>query len=249
MKTLAIVLARAGSKGLPGKNIRPIGGKPCVAWTIETALNSSRIARVVVTTDCPHVRAIAASFGAFAVGRPSSLASDTATVDDAARHALVATETHNACDFDAIALLYGNVPVRPADLINNAVALLDRTNCDSVQSYTGVGKHHPWWTCRVDETTGDVTPWEGDRLNHGVYRRQDLPAAHIPDGGVLIVTRAALMLELSDVHSGPHAFLGNNQRGILTAEGSVIDIDTELDALVADAILSQRTEALTGSSS
>lgn len=239
MTALAIILARAGSKGVPGKNVAPIAGKPCIAWTIEHAQQSQHVSRVVVSSDDPLVLDIAAAAGCEAIDRPADLAGDTATIDDAARHALNTTN-QAAKHAGPIAILYANVPVRPADLTDRALDLLAATSADSVQSYAPVGKHHPWWTCRVDDA-GLVTPWQGDTLNHGVYRRQDLPPAHIPDGGVIALTRPALTLELG-VPTGPHAFLGRDRRGIQTREGEVIDIDARTDLLVADAILSERAQ-------
>jgi hypothetical protein len=103
-----------------------------------------------------------------------------------------------------------------------------------------VGKFHPWWTARIDGT-GRVHPWEGEVLNHGIFRRQDLPAALIPDGGVIALTRRALYLEVPGAPDGPHAFLGVNRRGVINDEGSVIDIDSTVDLMVADSILRETT--------
>lgn len=241
---IAIVLARAGSKGVPGKNAAPVAGRPCVAWTIDDALASARVSRVVVSTDCPRVAACARSMGVEVIDRPPSLAHDTATVDGPARHcaaALFGDERGAIEQAGAFVLLYANAPVRPAGLIDEAVGLLLRTGCDSVQSYASVGKHHPWWTAVVGDE-GAVRPWEGDVLNHGVFRRQDLPPAHIPDGGVLVVSARALFLAIDGVPPGPHAFFGKDRRGVLTCEGDVVDIDGPVDLLVADAILRQRGE-------
>jgi CMP-N-acetylneuraminic acid synthetase len=124
-------------------------------------------------------------------------------------------------------------------LLDDAVGLLRATQCDSVQSYAPVGKHHPWWTAIVNDN-GSVRPWEGEVLNHGVFRRQDLPAAHIPDGGVLAVSSRALFRRIEGVAPGPHAFLGADRRGVLTGEGEVVDIDSRTDLLVADALLRER---------
>ncbi|MCA9292707.1 MAG: acylneuraminate cytidylyltransferase family protein [Phycisphaerales bacterium] len=242
MSTLAIILARAGSKGLPEKNVREIAGKPCIAWTIEAARDAAGVHDVLVSTDCAAAARCASHAGVGVVDRPRKLATDDATVDDAARD-MIAQTGHTA---RVIVLLYANVPVRPANLIDRALGLCEHTRCDSVQSYARVGKHHPWWTCRVDEVSGTVAPWEGDVLNHGLYRRQDLPAAYVPDGGVLVVSRAALMLEVSGVAPGPHAFLGKDRRGIITNEGDVVDIDTEIDAIVAEAVLQKRASAMAG---
>jgi len=239
MSALALVLARAGSKGLPGKNIRPVAGRPCIAWSIAAARRAELVDRVIVSTDGEEIAGVACACGVEVAMRPAELASDRATVDEAARHAVRAMGDHAP---EHVVLLYGNVPVRPEGLIDEALRLLTESGCDSVQSYAPVGKHHPWWTAVVGET-GAVRPWEGDVLNHGVFRRQDLPPAHVPDGGVIALTRRALMLEVSGVEPGPHAFFGGDRRGVVTAEGAVVDIDTEIDLLVAYAILSRHAPA------
>jgi len=232
MSALAIILARAGSKGLPGKNTASVGGRPCIAWTIEAAQRSEQIGRVYVSSDDPDACSIARTMDAESIERPAELASDLARVDDAARHAF---ETLGEPS-ERVVVLYANVPVRPEGLIDRALETLARTRCDSVQSYAPVGKHHPWWTARVDEKTGMVRPWEGSVLNHGVYRRQDLPEACVPDGGVIACTADALMLRLG-IDDGPHAFFGRDRRGVMTGVGQVIDIDTRIDQIVADAVL------------
>lgn len=244
MSATAIILARAGSAGLPGKNAALVAGYPCCAWTINHAQRSGSIGPVVVSTDDPRVAAIAQSMGALVLGRPPELATATATIDDAARDALGqldqlhGTAQDEPSPTDPIVILYANVPVRPADLTDRAVGLLLTSGCDSVQSYTGVGKVHPWWLVRLDDA-GTVEPWEGTQLNHGVYRRQDLPAALVPDGGVIALTRQALTRTLGEFPPGPHAFLGTDRRGITTEPGSVVDIDTPIDLIVADAVLRQ----------
>lgn len=235
---LALVLARAGSKGVPGKNAALVAGKPCAAWTLEQARASRSVGRVVLSTDDPALILLAGSMRIEVVGRPPELATDGARVDDAARHAVGTIEAaHGRLAPGApIVILYANVPVRPPDLIDRATALLRDSGCDSVQSYTGVGKHHPWWMIRLDDG-GRIVPWEGDVLYHNVFRRQDLPPAFVPDGGVVALTRRALFREIPGVQDGPHAFLGADRRGITTPEGSVVDIDAPTDLLVADAIL------------
>ncbi len=232
----AIILARAGSKGVPGKNVAPIAGRPCIEWTLDAALAASTVGRVLVSSDDPKVRAIARRSGVEFIARPKPLAADRATVDAAARHAVEHLRESRG-PREVFVILYANVPIRPWDLIDRAVATLVDTHADSVQSYAPVGKFHPWWTARVDPRTGTVRPWEGRVLNHGVYRRQDLPPAHIPDGGVIAVTRRALMLEIPGVPPGPHAFFGRRRAGVINPEGSVIDIDAPTDLLVADAVL------------
>ncbi len=230
----AIILARAGSKGLPGKNHATVGGQPCIQWTIDAAKNASTVSQIVVSTDDLDVINIANAAGCTVVERPEEFAHDTATIDSAARHAYESIDSPDT----PIVILYANVPVRPNWLIDEAVNLLVKSNCHSVQSYARVGKHHPWWTVKIDDD-GTVQPWQGDVLYHNTFRRQDLPPAQVPDGGVIALTPDALLCKLN-APEGPHAFLGTDRRGIMTSEGEVIDIDSRIDQIVADSILKER---------
>ncbi len=228
---LGVILARAGSKGLPNKNALPIAGKPMLAWTIEHALKSTRIDRVIVTTDGEELAAIAQRMGVEVVQRPAELAHDAATVDAAARHAVnEVVDMHQA-----VCLLYGNIPVRPPDLADRAIDKLTGTNADSVQSVCPVGKNHPYWMKTVDAETGEL----GMYSDNSIYRRQDLPPVYILDGGVIALTRTSLFRV---VEGEPHAFLGQDRRAIVTEPGEVIDVDTEADFQVAEAALLARAE-------
>lgn len=249
MTATAVILARRGSKAVPRKCIRDVAGRPCIAWTIDAALNARMVSRVIVTSDDEAALEIATGMGAETINRPAELAADTSPIDDAVRHAMAQGLPRPACrpcvppspggsqDRHPIIILYANVPIRPRDLIDRAAYLLITSGADSVQSYAPVGKHHPYWTAVVSPDNATVAPWQGDTLNNNIFRRQDLPPAHIPDGGLIALTRRALFHEVPGIPPGPHAFLGRDRRGILTGEGEVIDIDTEIDLLVADAIL------------
>lgn len=240
---ISVILARGGSKGVPGKNVARVGGRPCIAWSIEASRQASCVHETIVSSDDPRVHAVAGELGASIIDRPAELASDSARVDDAVRHAVLEYERSGA-EVGGVVILYGNVPVRPDGLIDRALVVFHETGCDSVQSYAPVGKHHPWWTARIDDDHG-VRAWEdGAELNHGVFRRQDLPPAYVPDGGVLVVSREALMGEIPGVAGGPHAFFGLARRGVVNPEGSVVDIDAPIDLIVADAILSSRSRNL-----
>jgi CMP-N-acetylneuraminic acid synthetase len=162
-------------------------------------------------------------------------------VDAAARHAVAAVDA--AGRHATIVVLYANVPVRPTTLIDDAVAMLDTTGAHSVQSYEPVGKHHPWWTATLDAQTGAAAGFDGGALNRGVHRRQDLPPAYVPSGGVIALTRAALMLDIVDAPPGPHAFFGTDRRGVVHAAGDVVDIDDAFDAVIAEAMLMRRCQA------
>lgn len=244
-QAVVVILARGGSKGVPGKNWASVAGRPCIAWTLDHALQAATAGVVAVSTDDPKVAEVAHHMGAHLVDRPGALASDTARVDDALRHAVTDLTARGLTDHDEdtpIVMLYGNVPVRPPGVIDQAVRLLVGSGADSVQTYQPVGKHHPWWTCRV-EGDGRVAAWDGGPLFHGCFRRQDLPPAQIPDGAVTVVTRRALFGKVPGATPGPHAFLGVDRRAVVNPEGSVVDIDAPLDLRVADAVLRDRPAA------
>lgn len=230
-ETLCVILARAGSKGLPNKNALPIAGKPMLAWTIEHALASQRIDRVLVSTDGKELADIARRFDVEVIERPAELASDTATVDSATRHAVgQVVDMH-----ETVCLLYGNVPVRPTDLSDRAIQKLIETGADSVQSVCPVGKQHPYWMKTVDPATAAL----GMYTDNTVYRRQDLPPVYMLDGGVIAVRRSSLFRV---VEGQPHAFLGEDRRAIITSPGEVVDVDCQADFRVAEAALLEREE-------
>ena len=230
----AVVIGRAGSRGLPGKNAMMVAGRPMIARSVDRAVEARSVGRVLCSTDGERIARAAEAAGAEVIMRPAEFADDHATIDSAVRHAIDA----GGDEAKWVVILYGNIPVRPEGLVDRAVDLLVSSGADSVQSYSPVGKHHPFWTCRVDEHSR-VSQWEPNR----VHRRQDLPEAFIPDGGVLAVTRKALF----DVDpEDPHAFLGKDRRGIRNPAGSVIDVDDEIDLLVAEAMLA-RDEGSTSS--
>ncbi|MDZ4754365.1 MAG: acylneuraminate cytidylyltransferase family protein, partial [Phycisphaerae bacterium] len=227
-RVLAVVIGRAGSKGLPGKNAMMLCGRPMIAHAIDHALASAGVDRIVVSTDGDAIADAARVMGVDVVRRPADLASDTATVDSAVRHAVEASGSSASI----IVILYANIPIRPDGLIDRAIATLQATGADSVQSYERPGKYHPYWMVRLGEL-GEVRQWEANT----VYRRQDLPPAFMPDGGVIAVRRESLF---AVVAGQPHAFLGVDRRGIENPPGSVVDVDGPVDFRVAEAMLLER---------
>ena len=212
MTVLGVILARAGSKGLPGKCVRSLLGKPVIQYTIEHATGSRLLTRVVLTTDSEPAKALARQAGIEVIDRPPSLATDTATVDAAARHAVECWEIRHGKRVDIVVLLYGNIPVRTEGLIDRAIEHLIRSKGDSVRSVAPVSKQHPDWLHRLD----------GDRLfqfrPNSIYRRQDLDPLYYHDGAVAAVTREALFraLETPDDHQ---SFLGADRRAVVQRAG------------------------------
>ena len=227
---LAVIIGRAGSKGLPGKNALPVAGRPMICHTIKHARAARRVGRIIVSTDGAEIAQAAREMDVPVIDRPPVLAGDLATVDAAVRHAV---ETDGGTE-SIIVILYANVPVRPLDLIDRAVETLVETGADSVQSYCDVGKHHPYWMVNLDED-GRVKAHHPNTA----YRRQDLPELYLPDGGVIAVTRRNLF---TVVEGQPHGFLGADRRGIVSPPGSVVDIDESIDLLVAETMILERTE-------
>ncbi|MDZ4829969.1 MAG: acylneuraminate cytidylyltransferase family protein [Phycisphaerae bacterium] len=229
---LAVIIGRAGSKGLPGKNARILAGRPMVCHTVEHALAATSVDRVIVSTDGEEIAAAARAMGVEVSMRPAHLSDDRATVDSAVRHAV---ETCGSLA-EIVVILYANVPIRPDGIVDRAIATLRSTGSDSVQSYERPGKYHPFWMVTLG-AAGEVRQWQ----SNAVYRRQDLPPCHMPDGGVIVVRRASLF---NVVEGQPHAFLGSDRRGIENPHGAVVDVDTMLDFTVAEAMLAQRAQGV-----
>lgn len=228
---LAVVPARAGSKGLPRKNVLPLAGRPMICHTLEHALQAKCIDAILVTTDFPKAAEVARAMGIRVVDRPPELATDTATVDSAVRHVVSAYEkTEQAVSH--VVILYPNIPVRAPDIIDRAIRHLIETGADSVRTVAPVSKQHPDWLHRLD----------GDRMvqyrKNSLYRRQDLEPVFYHDGAVLAVTREAMFLVSDDDH---HAFMGKDRRAVVQEPEATVDVDSLLDLHIAEAILRDET--------
>src|SRR6185436_6736862 len=110
MTTVAVILARAGSRGLPDKCVLPLCGRPVLAYTISHAQQSKFVDSILLSTDSPKAAAIGAGAGVYIVDRPEELATDTATSQDATRHAVQVYEADVGERADVIIVLGGNVP-------------------------------------------------------------------------------------------------------------------------------------------
>jgi len=230
MNTLAVILARANSQGLPGKHLLPLLGRPVISYTFEHARAARSLSRVVVSSDCTEVRRLGAAAGFETIARPAHLATADASVQDVMLHAMETVESRSAFRADALVVLYGNVPVRPAAAIDAAVRALQETGCDSVRSFCPVGKWHPAWMSELDGSL--VKP-----LHAGsIHRRQDLSPLFLHDGAVVAISRAA-MLTARDNPADPHAFFGSDRRGFRVEMGDTVEVDHTRDLYWAEAVL------------
>lgn len=235
MDVLGVVLARAGSKGLSGKHLLPLQGRPVISYTLEHAAAARRLTRVAVSSDCPLVRRFGIANGFDAVERPAAIATDTASVQDVLLHAADEMQARHGFTADAVVVLYGNVPIRPAGCIDRAIELLADTGCDSVRSFVPVGKWHPGWMSRLK---GDVV----EALVPGsIHRRQDLEPLFLHDGAVVAVSRSSLERGRAN-RSDPHAFFGVDRRGFAVEPGETVEIDCRRDLYIADAIMREAAD-------
>jgi N-acylneuraminate cytidylyltransferase len=236
MNVLAVILARAGSTGLPNKHLLPLLGRAVISYTFDHAQSATTVSRTVVSSDCRHVRSLATRAGFPSIERPWDLSTAEASVQDVMLHAMESVERSGDFQADALVVLYGNVPVRGEGVIDRAVSHLFETRCDSVRTFCPVGKWHPTWMSRLE---GDsVIP----HVPGSIHRRQDLQPLFLHDGAVVAVTRSALLrgrMQSDD----PHAFFGTDRRGIRTEPGETVEIDEQRDLYLAEAALRQRADA------
>lgn len=188
---LAIIPARAGSKGLPGKNIRPLKGLPLLAWPIRAALASGYIDNVIVSTDSQKFADIAAEHGAnVPFLRPTELASDTASSMDFIIHALDYFRNVGE-EYDYLVLLEPTSPLTEASDIDKALEMLvNDENADSIVGVTLMETTHPAFTVRV-QGDGLIKPFMSETFDD-LPRRQDLETLYCLDGSLYISSVEAL---------------------------------------------------------
>lgn len=184
-KILAMIPARGGSKGLPGKNVRPLLGKPLIGWTVGQALASRCLDRVIADTDSPAIAAAAKKHGAeVPYLRPARLAGDKARIVDVVLHALDFFEARGE-KYDYFLLLEPTSPLRKAGDIDRAIkTLVDAGNkADSLVSVGAIALEHPAYAKKIN-ARGRVEPYCPGLLAAG--NRQGLAKAYFPYGVVYL---------------------------------------------------------------
>jgi N-acylneuraminate cytidylyltransferase len=194
LKVLGVITARGGSKGLPGKNLRPLGGKPLIAHTIDTARESKAFDRVILSTDDEAIAAAGRSRGCdVPFMRPADLARDETPHLPVLQHAVEWLRGHERYEPDAVMILQPTSPLRRAGDICEAVALLERSGADSVVSVSEVPAHYnPMRTLRIDDRGVASLFVSGEPVRRRINRRQDMPAAWTMNGAIYLFRTTVL---------------------------------------------------------
>lgn len=229
-KVLAVIPARGGSKSVPGKNIRELGGKPLIAWSIDIAKRVDIIDRIIVSTDDDDIEAVSINYGAEVYRRPPELAQDQSLVIDAIKD-LRATLQKEGDDSEILVFLEPTCPFRQADDVVKCIELLadGEEKLDSIATFTeaSLNPHRAW---KINNNTPEtfiqgVTPW---------LPRQKLPEAYQ-------LTGAVYAFYINRLPENGVSLLFGKSGACITSLKSSLDIDTKQDFLFAEYLI-KRTE-------
>lgn len=227
-RVLGLVPARAGSKGVPGKNTRLLAGRPLLAYTADAALAARRLSRVVLSTEDPAIARLGEELGLeVPFLRPPALAEDDTPMLAVLQHALGELDgSDGGGPYDAVCLLQPTSPVRDPGLVDRCVERFDATGADAVVTMVPVpAEHNPHWVYvtgpdgRLTLATGDAEP---------VTRRQDLPPAWHRDGCVYVLAAAGIRA------GRPY---GARVEAVVQDPDRVVNIDDPDDWAQAEALL------------
>jgi N-acylneuraminate cytidylyltransferase len=227
MKILAVIPARGGSKRVPGKNIRKLGNKPLINWTIDTALNTPELSAIVVSTDDAQIAEIAQSAGATVPWlRPTKLATDEAKSADVAIHALDWFETENG-EVDGILLLQPTSPFRTNETIQKAISLFKNHKRSSIIGVSPLQNHHLY-----------TLEKHGEFLVQ--YQQQRFLRKKLHNKSQVYAVNGAIYLVSPHEIRSSNSFVGSCLRPIIVESPiEALDIDTEEDFKIAEIFLSQ----------
>lgn len=222
---IAIIPARGGSKGLPGKNIKLLGGKPLIAYSVEAALKSNSISNVIISTDSKEIADIAISYGAECpFMRPDYLSDDNSRSIDVYRYTIRELEKIKGVSVDEFMVLQPTSPFRTSNDIDEAVNLFRNKNADSVISYCK--EHHPIrWHRYIDEY-GKFENIFDDNLNN---RQLERPS-YFPNGAIYIFKS-----HLMDIDN----YYTENSFAYLMSALKSVDIDTVDDFNYAEFLMNK----------
>jgi len=186
LKVLGIITARGGSKGIPGKNLKLLAGRPLLAYTVEAARACRALDRVILSTEDEDIAATGRSLGIeVPFIRPAELSRDDTPHLPVIQHAAAWLREHEGYQPDAVMVLQPTSPLRTAADIAASIALLESSGADSVLSVSEVSGHaHPSRALRLDANGNAVLFVTGDPVRKRINRRQDLPEAWVMNGAI-----------------------------------------------------------------
>ena len=223
---ISIIPARGGSKGLPGKNILPLCGKPMIAYTIEAAKQSKYIDRVIVSTDDQKIAEIALQYGAeVPFLRPDFLASDTAQAVDNYIYTIERLSKEWNTPIEEFVVLQPTSPLRIAKDIDGAIEMFMEKQADSVISYTPEA-HPVRWHKYLDENNAFV-----DIFDTTIANRQDLKTSYYPNGAVYVF-RFSMIKE--------RKYYTDKSYGFIMPRVRSVDIDYKEDFDYVEFLMSRR---------
>lgn len=232
MNVLGLITARGGSKGIPGKNLKPCGGQPLLHWTCRAGLESKVLSRFVISSDDEQILEYARGQGVEApFVRPADLATDTAKSVDVALHAMSWLNDSEGWRTDVVVLLQPTSPLRTARHIDEAFALL-AADVDSVVSVIEVPHRFNPWALLVPEDGRVRDYWKGE-LPFDKHRRQAQPTLYARNGPAVVVTRAEVLKSAA-------SFYGAHNVPYPMTPSESVDIDDLDDLQWADWLLRRK---------
>ena len=228
-RILGVIPARGGSKGIPGKNIKNLGGKPLLEYSVRAAIESKMLSEVILSTDDVEIAEVGKKLGIqVPFIRPKELAQDKTPTLPVLQHALDFMEKSKR-KFDAVCLLQVTSPFRNPDLIDRAIAKFEDSGADSLVTVLKVPDHYnPHWTFEED-LSGLLRICTGEKQI--IPRRQDLPKVYHRDGSIYLVKRD--ILKNGSLYGDKIAFLENDPE-------DHVNIDTQEDWGKAEEIIKKK---------
>jgi N-acylneuraminate cytidylyltransferase len=225
MKILALICARGGSQRLPGKNIRMLGGRPLIVWSIEVAKNIPEICDVLVSTDDSSIAAVSIEAGAYVPWlRPAEMATATASSVEVALHAVDWYEAEKEL-VDGILLLQPTSPFRSELTMKRGIRMFSESGYQTVLGVSPVDAH-PMWMFK--QSNGYLIPFmDGKGME---MRSQDLDPLYLVNGSFYLTTPSSLR-EFKSLAGGKVTPL------VIDSEQEALDIDTEWDWSIAEMII------------
>jgi len=224
---IGLITARGGSKGIQGKNIRVLAGKPLIAWTIDAAQKSKACSRLIVSTDSQDIKKIAQDWGAeVPFIRPEDLSGDTSKSISVVHHAINYLLSKGIKESDCILLLQPTSPLRTGNDIKNAIKISQSKHADAVVSVTD-SPSHPYLAKKIS-SEGIINSFFNEKFDN--IRRQDLPPSYVTNGAIYLNKISSILEE--------NTFLPENKTyAYLMPPERSVDIDTPWDLYLAELIL------------